>query len=361
MAVYRRGRPPEKLRRPPRPRVPFFKGNAPSCQAGQPARRVIDWDRLHILQFSRTPVAGVPIVLRDCFNKYTAHQCKALMAGAGYRDGRRWGPPDALLRDARAAIQLIEWADVVMIHNGHVPKNLERHLRGKRAICYYHSEPHRVNRDLERRGIPAYVIAQGHALLYKRPVLPNVVDIDDELLKPDENRSQPWRIGYAPSNRHSYETECARKNLYSSKGFPEVQRPLRELQDMGVKVHTFEGVPYERCLQTRKQLHFMLDEVVTGSYHRCTLEACAQGQVAINAVSPEVEALVLEFSGGEKPPWLRATPESLVPEVTQLIADPQRLAERMAASRAWMENHWHPRRLLNHFYLAALRNSRVLQ
>jgi len=316
-------------------------------------------DAMRILMYSRSPVAGVPIVLRDCINKYTSHSCKALMGGPGYRDGRRWGPPDALLRDVRAAAALIAEADVIMIHNGTVDRGLRRTMAGKRLLCYYHSEPHRVNHDLERQGFPCYVIAQGHALMYpSMAVLPNVVDIEYEALQPDQERSTPFKLGFAPSNRNSHKFELARKNKFSSKGWPEVEAALRELKKQGVEVHIFEGIPYERCLAERRKLHFMLDEVVTGSYHRCTLEASAQGQVAINALDPRVEEIVTKVANGVPPPWLKTTPGNMFGEVIQLLSNPDELGLRMGASRKWMEDNWHPKDLLERFYIPAFRSAR---
>jgi len=360
MAVWRRGKAPERVRRQ-RQVVPMFKGFG-SRREPEYLQRPMDPDEMRIVMYSHTPVAGVPIVLRDLINKYTSHHCKAVTGSPGYRDGRRWGPPDALLRDTRAASALITEADVIMVHNGRLDRGLSRLMKGKRLLCYYHSEPHRVHRELERQGIPCYVIAQGHALLYKMmPVLPNLVDIEQAELKPLPDRgTSPFRLGFAPSNRNRLDLEKKRKNIYSAKGYPECQRALDEIRRMGIKVEMFEGIPYMECLKRRQPLHLMLDEVVTGSYHRCTLEAAAQGQVPINAVSKEVMELITEISEGEPPPWAHASPGSLVGEVAQLISNPGYLEELMQANRRWMEEHWHPKALLERYYIPAFRSARMV-
>jgi hypothetical protein len=333
-----------------------MRDQVPPAAPAQP----FDPEHMKILMLSRTPVAGVPFLLKDMLNKYTVHECKTLTGGRGYRDGRRWEPPDALLRDVPAASRLIDWASVVMIHNGHVDRTFRRRLAGKRLLCYYHSEPHRVKRDVERAGAPAYVIAQGHALLYgQMPVLPNLVDIHDPLLQPDWDRG--WdgtlRMGWAPSNLHSQKDMVRKRCPYSAKGGPETQPVLKRLEGMGVKVEMFQGVPFDRCMQLRKGLHVMLDEVVTGSYHRCTLEACSQGQVAINAANDAVLRLVRQITGAEDVPWVVSSPSQLEGDVLHLLSEPDRLGEMMAASRKWMEEHWDPKTLIERFYIPAFQRA----
>jgi len=357
MTVYRRGKAPEKRLRPPRETMPFFKD-----QPRRPRNRPepMNPEAMKILMLSRTPVAGVAVQLRDMINKYTPHVCRAVVGGAGYRDGRRWGPPDALFRDPGAASQLIRWADVVMVHNGTVGRTLSRFLSGRRVLCMYHSEPHRVDRGLERTGVPGYVIAQGHAMLFKnKPVLPNLVDLEDPLLQPNwEPRTGKPILAYAPSNRNSHRMECQRKNPYSSKGYPECEKVLKELAEH-VEIKVFEGVPFDRCMQERQSATLMLDEVVTGSYHRCTLEACAQGQIAINGCAPEVLELVEKIAGA-RPPWVVSSVGKLKLDVLQAITDPDELMVQRRAHREWLEKHWHPKTLLERFYVPAFQAARKL-
>ncbi len=323
---------------------------------------------MNILQLSGSPVAGVPYILRDIFNKYSAHECKALTGPSRYPDGRAWDRPDANLADPRGAVPLIKWADAIVLHNGGHHRNMRiyhQHFKGKKLISYYHSEPHRVDRSWERRGIPTYVIAQGHSLLYpKLPVLPNLVDIFDELMLPAPplQRPEPCKlpvVGYAPSNRQKTVREMhnlMKAYRYSSKGYPVTKPVLDRLAGEGWKTNIYWGIPFRLCMVRRKECHVFVDEVVTGSYHRSTLEACSHAQVAVNFISEPVRDIVKRIADAKDVPFLRSNSESLYEEMKRLQAEPCLMKEMGEHSRRWMETHWHPKVLLERWWLPALEN-----
>jgi len=327
--------------------------------------------KMKILMLSPTPVAGVPFILKDIINKYTQHECRTLTGHPGYGDGRKWNNPDVNWSNVRKAEEIVGWADVIMLHNGaRHPRtaHLSRFFRGKRLLAYYHSEPHRVDRRWEKAGAPAYVIAQGHALLYPGlPVLPNLVDIDHPLMTPPYKgeRAEPCEkfiIAYAPSNKHGHALLCRDRLPYSSKGYPETKPILDKLARRGdITIKEFTGVPFEQCMKARRQCHIVLDEVVTGSYHRCTLEACSHGQLAINYVNEKVRSIVQSITGCGSLPWLRCNVDSLYDTIVYLKENPCQLAEMMEDSRRWMERYWRPDVLLKNMYLPAFENAPVWQ
>lgn len=325
--------------------------------------------KLKILMLSPSPVAGVPYLLKNIINKYSEHECKTLTGHPGYGDGRKWTGMDASMANVQMARQIVRWADVIMLHNGaRHPRtaHLAPSFKGKRLLAYYHSEPHRVDRRWEQAGVPAYVIAQGHSLLYPgMPVLPNLVDIDDPLMVPPYKGQRPepcekFTIAYAPSNKHSHKKLCASRLPYSSKGYPETRPVLDRLAKRGdITIKEFVGIPFDRCMKERRQCHIVLDEVVTGSYHRCTLEACSHGQLAINYVSEKVRSIVQSVSGCNTLPWLRCSVSSLYDTIVHLKENPCELADMMEDSRRWAEKYWDPKTLLTKFYLPAFKNAPV--
>ena len=312
---------------------------------------------MKILQLSGSPVAGVPWMLKDIIHRYSSHECKTLIGYHVYKDGRTWGKPDGSLADIRRARELVAWADVIVLHNGgkhHVVRNLP--LGGKRCICHYHSEPPQVDRQWEKRGVPAYIIAQGHSLLYPGfPTLPNMVNFDDPALQPmSRHVDGEIIIGYAPSN--TIDTPQFRKDFpFSSKGWPSTKPVLDRVFKEGLAdVRVYRGLPWRECMEARKPCHIFIDEVVTGSYHRSTLEAGCHGQLAINALSEPVRKIVLGLTGASNVPWLRSSVETLYDELRAVIADRRGLGERMESTRKWMQTYWHPEALLNRFWLPAL-------
>lgn len=328
---------------------------------------------MKILQMSSTPMAGVPYLLKDIINKYSEHECKTCTGPSGYRDGRMWAKPDANLANGILTRKLIAWADVVLLHNGGMYriKTYDRALRSKKLLCYHHSEPtppcpsKRVSRRWAKAGVPEYVIAQGHALMYPNvPVLPNLIDINWELMRPlRKGLARPFvKIGYAPSNRQTslnQHNSFMKQYRYSSKGWFYTKPILDRLSKMpGVVVETYWGIPFEECMKRRRDCDIFIDEVVTGSYHRSTLEAMAHGQVAINGISRETWAVVRRVTGSEVAPWVRCGPKDLETVLLDLINDRQRIHDVGVRARQWMENYWHPRKLLEKFYVPAFEKAK---
>lgn len=319
---------------------------------------------MNILQLSGSPVAGVPWRLSEIINNYTPHTSKTLIGYHVYKDGRTYGQPDASLGDYRRAIELVAWADTIVLHNGGRHHHVKRlNLRGKKAIAYYHSEPQHLDRSWEKRGVPAYVIAQGHALLYPgMPVLPNMVDLDDPRLQPlARDLDGEIILGWAPSTRVDNPEFC-KTFPFSSKGWNRTRPVLDRIFKDGVAdVRIFERMPWAECMKARMPCHIMLDEVVTGSYHRSTLEAGCQGQLVINALDERVRQIIVKLTGAVDVPWLRASPETLYDELRTIVSDRRGLGERMAASRAWMEAHWSPQTLLARHWLPALEKAPMIR
>lgn len=325
-----------------------------------------DAQHMNILSLSRTPVAGVAILLPHYFNKYTEHKGKSLVGGRGYRDGRRWAKPDAILGNVRDVRELIAWADCLIVHNGWIPS--QTNLKNKRVVVYYHSEPRNVRRNFEKRGVRPYVIAQGHALMYRGvSVLPNVIDIDSALMQPMEPEDRALLgekviVGYAPSNRHGI--SYMKTNKYSPKGYPETMPVLQKLEAEGlIKIKLFEGIPFDECMKERKQCDIFIDEVITGSYHRSTLEACCQGQVVINAMNQKVAAILEQVSGTDRIPWIRVPEQdfkAFEETLRDLVGDKEKRQAIGKDARAWMQEFWHPKRLLEDYYVPALRTAKVL-
>lgn len=325
-----------------------------------------DAQHMKILSLSRTPVAGVAVLLPQYFNRYTEHKAKSLVGGRGYLDGRRWAKPDGILGDMRAVRELISWADCLIVHNGLIP--VKANLGGKRVIVYYHSEPRNVRRNFEKRGVRPYVIAQGHALMYRGvSVLPNIIDIESPLMQPidPEDRARLGDrviVGYAPSNRHGI--SYMKTNKYSAKGYPETMPVLQKLEAEGlIKIKLFEGIPFEECMNERKQCDIFIDEVITGSYHRSTLEACCQGQVVINAMSQKVAPILAQVAGTDRIPWVRVPEqdfEAFEETLRELVKDKEKREQIGKDAHAWMHEFWHPKRLLEDYYVPALKNAKVL-
>lgn len=300
-------------------------------------------------------MAGVAYILRDLMNKYLPGvMARTLGPDARYGDGRNWETkPDGQYRRMADAVRLVKWADVLVLHNGSAPPGGRL---GKKRLCYYHSEPWNVNRSEEKAGAAAYTLAQYHATLYNLPVIPNIVDIHAPLMQPVK-RIDPAGcvfVGYSPSTRRPR----TKQNPWNSKGWDVTKPVLDRLDARGnVKAVILEGTPFRQCMDLRRRCHIVIDEVVTGSYHRCSLEASSHGQVVINGLSPAVRKVLEHVTGKATVPWLVSSGDALEDTLIGLLDKRNLLGDIGADSRAWMEEHWDPAALLKRFWLPALESA----
>ena len=54
-------------------------------------------------------------------------------------------------------------------------------------------------------------------------------------------------------------------------------------------------------------------------------------------------------TGTREHPWIVARPNTLYRELKRLVADPGHLAAKRREGRAYMERHWTPRKIVEHF------------
>ena len=104
-------------------------------------------------------------------------------------------------------------------------------------------------------------------------------------------------------------------------------------------------VPHSEALAMKRQAHVVIDECVTGSYHRNSLEGLAAGCVVFNGMHlrPAVMETFARCSGTSvsDSPFHYADLDSLQDRLVALIERP--LAEVVAMgrrNREWMEAHW---------------------
>ena len=103
-------------------------------------------------------------------------------------------------------------------------------------------------------------------------------------------------------------------------------------------------ISHAASLAMKRRSHIVIDECVTGSYHRNSLEGLACGAVVINGIGilPEVEK-VLQFCAGESAenPFVSATLENLEEVLVNLIeSGRENLYEQGKANRLWIEENW---------------------
>lgn len=193
-----------------------------------------------------------------------------------YRDGRVF-PYHLLFGTGNGtAIKALRESDVWHVHNYLVPQLVS--IRDKqRVMAQFHSLPRLGNwRSLMRFAHKCYTVSQPlQEKEYKLPGLPNIIDPDE--YRP-ARRSGRARIAFAPSTRVGVGNPA-------SKGYDQVKATLSQVASKrDVEIVWIEGRPYEQNLKMKRNSHILIDDVVTGNWHRTTLEGMCFGCAVLGKI-----------------------------------------------------------------------------
>lgn len=319
---------------------------------------------LRIVSYATTPVAGVPHVLTRCIEARTPHHAQTVWPRAGYGNGVEFGGGIETTRNAAAGRQALEAADVVILHNGFVAPADRALMETKPTLTLAHNYKWNVDDRFVRKGAPGLVVAQYQAALPEfdgwTPV-PQPMPLWEADFRP-EPKGEIITIAYTPSGKH--ESYPRNHRLYwHGKGYETTLRVLDHLSRRhGIRLETIRGaqVSHAASLAMKRRAHIVIDECVTGSYHRNSLEGLAAGAVVVNGLGlvPEIADVLrrcLSLPEADMPPFVPASLDTLERVLEALISEgPQALAQRGLAGRQWLERHWNFHRHWGEVWLPAL-------
>lgn len=272
--------------------------------------------------FSKTPLAAAPWELYKALKKYTSIDVNLINWTARYKDGRVF--PHHLLMSSNngIAMKVLQESELWHVHNYLVPQ-LVIAKKQQQTIAQFHSLPRLMNwKQLMDFADVSYTIRQPNQEKEYRELkaLPNLIDPDE--YRPIR-RKLPVKIAFAPSTR-------APISHPGSKGYNEVRTVLasvsRKLQEK-VVIEWIEGRPYEENLALKQNSHIVIDDVVTGNWHRTSLEGMCFGCAVVNKVA--------------KSPFVYATLGTLEERLLWLVNNPAILNDFQERSRLWVLQHWH--------------------
>ncbi|MFL5386798.1 MAG: methyltransferase domain-containing protein [Longimicrobiaceae bacterium] len=303
---------------------------------------------LRIVSYATTPIAGVPPILARCIAARTPHRARCVWAYRSYGNGMEFQGDVEWRRAPREAEGALEEADVVIVHNGKVDSRHRRLIDAKPVVVMAHNYRWNVDAGLVDRGYPGVVVGQYQAALPEFEgwrVVPNPLPLWEAEFQPGPKPAVPT-ICYTPSGPH--ERYPAGHRLYwHAKGYATTTAVLDRLAArLGVRVERVRGrqLSHARSLQMKREAHVVIDECVTGSYHRNSLEGLAAGCVVVNGLGL-VDGIAGAFRrcapGAAHVPFVRSTLGGLEETLARLV---ERGAEALQAegraSRAWAEEHW---------------------
>ena len=305
-----------------------------------------------IAHLSATPVAGAAWAASESFKE--AGYESICVARSSYSDGRLF-PCDGGWPPADREIEMIRDADLIFCHQG-MPYSQQWYPREKATVNWYHSQPTpgHIDRRAEKDGWPWGVVGQYQTRLYPgSSPLPNLMPLAHSWYQPASNRSNSIvRIAYSPSNLYM--------SGWDDKGYAETISAMRE---SGAEFNVITGTPLEECLRIKSMAHIVVDECVTGSYHRSSLDGMALGCVVVNNCDDLCQRNIEQMTGS-KAPFLRASIKTLTDTLQGLVnLGAKHLNEWGEANRRWMEIYWNATGLIERNFVplvdAAFRNLRA--
>jgi len=303
---------------------------------------------LRIVSYATTPVAGVPSLLARCIDATTEHSALCVWAGGSYGNGVAFAGGTSWRSQRDEALAALDRADVVIVHNGKVDPTHAKVLQGKPLVTMAHNYGWNVDMQHVQRGQPGVVVGQYQATLSEFAgwrVVPNPIPLW-EAEHSAGAKGDLIHIAYTPSGRH--ESYAAGHRLYwHGKGWHSTMAVLRRLARLPqVRIETTERgqISHEQALAMKRRAHIVIDECVTGSYHRNSLEGLAAGAVVVNGVGllPGVEQALRRCAPeADDLPFVFSTLEALEGTLRGLIDQgAAALAAAGRSNRAWMEQHW---------------------
>lgn len=290
----------------------------------QDITKSIKTENMKILMIKRTKLAHAPDELAKAINKYTEHKADVdCVPKEGY--------------------------DILHYHNIYIP------AVHKRKIIQFHSEPKNVTRKQHFQNIipkmhypdTELVISQYHATLPEYnacKIVKNVINFEETLynIKPFNSEGK-ITIGYSPST-------LKKVNEFYDKGYEQTKEILVRLsQKLPIKIVIITNRPLEECISLKSECDILIDECVTGSFHRSGLEGLALGKVTICWLNDKVEKLIRGLGDGTVP-FVNIDINSLEETLIKLCNLPkQALYSSGLRNREWMEKNWHPKKIAQEF------------
>jgi len=300
---------------------------------------------LAIVSYATTPVAGVPSVLARCIAERTRHRARCVWATDDYGNGVRFEGGVAWRSDPASVIPAVREADLVILHNGKVHERHRDAIADKPTITMAHNYAWNVDLSWVERGQPGVVVGQYQATLPEFrhwTAVPNPVPWWEAPFRPGD-KSGPVRICYTPSGHHERYPEGHRL-YWHAKGYDTTLRVLDGLAKrfpIVVETTRERQVSHAESLAMKQRAHIVIDECVTGSYHRNSLEGLAAGCVVLNGVGlvPAIADALLDCTAprAASSPFVFADLGRLESVLAELIAlgAPELIARARRAGTGW--------------------------
>lgn len=268
-----------------------------------------------------TNIARSPDQLSDAINKYTDHESQ-LYVGRGDK------------------FPLNVMFDVFHFHNKVFNFN-----NAKVKVIQFRSEPFRV--DINAKVNQKFVLAQYHATLPQYSNATVVRNLVDFLSPPYEFKevTDKIRIGYSPSI-------TKKVGRWYDKGYQETTKIFNQLKQRfpNIEIDIMTRVQNHEVIKRKANCNIIIDECVTGSYHKSGLEGLGLGKLTICGMNVDVEKVMKKAAHTDTQPFTRIGIGNLFGELSKIIEKGIPYINEVGfKNRQWMEKFWTPESIANEF------------
>lgn len=302
---------------------------------------------MQIVHCSQTPIVGVPILVSNLMNKYLPGiESHCVQARHSYADKRTF-EKDFLFSDS-GALDVIRQADVVFIHNSvHNHAVLDIIKKRKRKILICHSQPFHIQPELFDIVDTVAVVGQYQPRLYadrKIALVPNLIDLSELLYQPVE-RFSTLMISFAPSNTNKWDPKS--DWTWDRKGVEETRAILDR---SGLQYIFMTKTPLEKVLKNSQRCAITIDELVTGSFHRRSLEGVAHATLTLNAMDFKCIKTMKWMTETDDLPFFIIRMNELSGVLDQAKRVPEWVKKEGRRARKWMVKNWDVKTLLKRWW-----------
>jgi len=280
--------------------------------------------KYRVAQFKKSPLAFAPDCLNDAINKYSKHFTSIMKYD---------------LKNLNV--------DLIHFHNKADNINIPK-------LIQYHSQPDLVNLNFNSTKL---VLNQYQATLneYKNCIkVKNIIDFNQHLYDINEIRNKII-IGYSPSsiNRSGWDDKGTTKTF-------EILKRLKLNFPDKIEYNIINTIPnpplkfqseLDECIRQKSKCNIIIDECVTGSFHRSGLEGLALGKMTFAHLSKELIEVFLKTTGSQFIPFENIKICDLYDELVKLIKSNNidDIIDVGNRNRRWMETYWNPIEIIKEY------------
>ena len=311
-----------------------------------------------ICHYKKTPIAFAPEAISDCINQYTDH--------TSYVN------------------ENFQEADIIQYHNKYFSINHklkykidERSIPSVPSFILYHSFPKIVHNyssikvrnkfiyyifnflgikspsffirsNNNSYNINQMVISQFQATLpeYKNyKIVRNPINFYQDEYNININKNKNIKIGYSPS-------AVKRRSKWENKGINRTSVILNKLTNKfpNIELDIITNVPLDECIRRKSHCDILIDECVTGSFHRSGLEGLALGKLTICSLNDSIIRVLKKSSNSDIVPFENIWIENLEDELIKIIKKGKKFIHNIGReNRLWMEKYWNPKDIANEY------------